>query len=446
MATMADRPPSRADGRGSFSVATYNVRCGRNAGLESALRAMAATEVDLGIFTETKITDSVYTQYSSGYNVTATNAVSASQGGIALFWRDNELYEIEEVVPRSPNVLTFELVTGQIRYFVVGAYIPPSDLSTTLTQIHQAWLECPRGCQPLLLGDLNANPRDKREDAIAEQVDSMDLVEMSGHFRQCRRRRCRGRWTWQMHRGGRVISSKCDYLMVRETARRRFQRVRLVSPRYHDSDHRAIVAQIYSGCGRDMQQYRRNRQRFPITLPRNGPRTELESWFEELQSDCEAPPIRECPANAWISQSTWALVDRRASMRKSGALSQQYSRILGRRIRQSLKADRATRAANVADEVETHIAAGDPKEAWRSIKGWYRSVEDRPLKPNYQWMEALTQERVDLYTVETPPRDPIPINVDPFDVNDDIPTDNEIREAVKSLRNGRAGGLGGMRA
>jgi len=61
-------------------------------------------------------------------------------------------------------------------------------------------------------------------------------------------------------------------------------------------------------------------------------------------------------------------------------------------------------------------------------------------------MEALTQERVDLYTAETPPGDPIPINVDPFDVNDDIPTDGEIREAVKSLRNGRAGGLGGMRA
>jgi hypothetical protein len=39
-------------------------------------------------------------------------------------------------------------------------------------------------------------------------------------------------------------------------------------------------------------------------------------------------------------------------MRKSGALSQQYSRILGRRIRKSLKEDRALRAANVADEVE----------------------------------------------------------------------------------------------
>jgi len=81
----------------------------------------------------------------SGYNVTATNAVSASQGVIALFWRDNELYEVEEVATRGPNIPTFELVTGQTRFFVVGAYIPPSDLGTTLTHINQAWAECPRG-------------------------------------------------------------------------------------------------------------------------------------------------------------------------------------------------------------------------------------------------------------------------------------------------------------
>jgi hypothetical protein len=201
---------------------------------------MKATGVDLGIFTETKITDGVYTRFSSGYNVTATNTISASQGGIALFWRENELYEVEEVATRGPNVLTFELVTGQMRYFVVGAYIPPSDLGTTLTHIRQAWSECPQGCEPLLLGDLNANlinPRDEREDGIAEQVDAMDLVDMGRHFCQRRRRRCRGRWTWRMRRGGKMTSSQCDYLMVRASARRRFRRVRLVDPRYHNSDH-----------------------------------------------------------------------------------------------------------------------------------------------------------------------------------------------------------------
>ena len=160
-----------------------------------------------------------------------------------------------------------------------------------------------------------------------------------------------------------MISSQCDYLMARASVRRRFRRVRLVAPRFHDSDHHAVVSQIYLGCGREMQQYRRNHQRFPITLPHIGPGTELESLFAELQSDCEAPPVRARPANAWISQSTWDLVDRRASLRKSGSLSQQQGRVLGRSIRQALKADRALRAATVAKEVDSHVEAGDPKEA-----------------------------------------------------------------------------------
>jgi hypothetical protein len=83
------------------------------------------------------------------------------------------------------------------------------------------------------MGDLNANlinPRDEREDGIAEQADAMDMVDMGRHFHQRRRRRCRGRWTWRMQRGEKTISSQCDYLMARVSTRRKFRRVRLVSP------------------------------------------------------------------------------------------------------------------------------------------------------------------------------------------------------------------------
>jgi hypothetical protein len=38
------------------------------------------------------------------------------------------------------------------------------------------------------------------------------------------------------------------------------------------------------------------------------------------------------------------------------------------------------------------------------------------------------------------------MSLNSFDVNDDTPMDEDIREAVKSLWNGRAGGLGGMHA
>ena len=133
-------------------------------------------------------------------------------------------------------------------------------------------------------------------------------------------------------------------------------------------------------------------------------------------------------------------------LRRSGKLAQRGARKLGREIKASLKADRAKRAENVATAVEGHLQTGDLKEAWRCLKGWYRAVEDRAPKPCYQSLGKQTAEREELYRKVPPPGDPIPINVEPFDVNDDCPEDAAIRAAVKQLRNGRAGGASKMKA
>ena len=187
MAETASRPPSRADGSGSIAVASYNIRSGRSGGLESALRAMEAMGVDLGVFLETKLTGGIYTRFSSGYSVVASDAASAHQGGITLFWRPNKSYEVEDWRVRSPNVLSFVIVTGGTRFYAVGCYIPPNDLSTLAT-IEQAWNECPSGHTPILLGDLNVNlraPRDDRDEQIAKAVeDVMGLSDLSKHFLQ----------------------------------------------------------------------------------------------------------------------------------------------------------------------------------------------------------------------------------------------------------------------
>jgi hypothetical protein len=61
MVSMALEAQSQADCCESFAVALYNIRSGQNGGLESALRAMAAMEVDFGILVETKIMGGIYT-------------------------------------------------------------------------------------------------------------------------------------------------------------------------------------------------------------------------------------------------------------------------------------------------------------------------------------------------------------------------------------------------
>jgi hypothetical protein len=58
--------------------------------------------------------------------------------------------------------------------------VPTDD--ETVEHVRTAMGECPEGCKPLLLGNLNACLRDSvdsRADAIADMVDEADLVDLS---------------------------------------------------------------------------------------------------------------------------------------------------------------------------------------------------------------------------------------------------------------------------
>ncbi len=151
--------------------------------------------VDCGILIETKLTEGVYMHWSSGYNARSTHAPSKWQGGISLFWRTSRTYEIEEVEMRGPNVLSCQLILGATQWYIVGCYIPLTNL-TSSTHVDEAWWACPKGCHPILLGDLNVNlaaPCNERDDTIANQVDAMVLTNMSNHFCQRRGRKSQGR-------------------------------------------------------------------------------------------------------------------------------------------------------------------------------------------------------------------------------------------------------------
>ncbi len=252
------------------------------------------------------MTDGIYTQKLSGYSVAASNAPSAHQGGIALFWGPNKSYEVEDWRIRGPKVLTFMLVTGSQQFFAVGCYIPPNNLSTLAT-IEQAWNKCPRGHTPILLGDLNINlcsPWDERDEKIAKVVeDMMGLTNLSQHFRQRSRGSVQGRWMWRMRRGRRWISSHCDYFLGRAPNRRKYCSVRLCIPNRHDSDHHAIITNICMGSATKMAAYQKRMAKLPIKLLR-GPQDELCTLFKELRLNVMAPPMQAQLRNSWVSAPT----------------------------------------------------------------------------------------------------------------------------------------------
>ena len=168
--------------------------------------------------------------------------------------------------------------------------------------------------------------------------------------------------------------------------------------------------------------------------------------FEELKASCEPLPVKERPRKKCISATTWALMDHRARLASGGRLTKRGSRGLKHQINASLKKDRQERTRSVGASVEANLDSGELASAWRDIKGWYRTVEDRAPNPCCETLETQTREREELYAKRTPPGEPIPINVDPFEIRDETPEDDEIRAVVKALKPGRAGGASKIRA
>jgi hypothetical protein len=151
-----------------------------------------------------------------------------------------------------------------------GVLYPTNNLMI-LTHVKAAWNECRKGHIPILLGDLNiklASPRNKRDELIAEHVGNiMGLVDVPHQFKQHCQAQAQGQWTWQMRRGGRLVSSQCDYFLGGEINRRRFCTISLQMPSHHDSDHHTIDAKIYSGDKKKMKAYQWQHHCFPIKLP-----------------------------------------------------------------------------------------------------------------------------------------------------------------------------------
>jgi hypothetical protein len=79
--------------------------------------------------------------------------------------------------------------------------------------------------------------------------------------------------------------------------------------------------------------------------------------------------MSERPTKQWISDKTWATVDKRAMMRRQGHLTTAIARWMGHKIKSLLAAGYKQRALNATSTVKSHLSNGAVKEAWRNLKG-----------------------------------------------------------------------------
>ena len=128
---------------------TYNIRNGRNDGLEAAMRGISQANMDLGILQETKLTDGIYTRGSAGYSFVATDAPSRHCGGVAIFHRPALHFAVEAVRKYGPNVIGFQLATGARRWYIVGGYLA-LDNTSTIERVVEALRDRPKGAELLV--------------------------------------------------------------------------------------------------------------------------------------------------------------------------------------------------------------------------------------------------------------------------------------------------------
>jgi hypothetical protein len=113
-------PPSLG-GRGAFTLAAWNICCGRNVGLSSVAKGLAQMGVGLVVLMETKVIDDHHPRLALGSKILALKAASHNQGGIALLWKENHGgYEVESARIVTPNHLMFQLVTGDAQFYCMG--------------------------------------------------------------------------------------------------------------------------------------------------------------------------------------------------------------------------------------------------------------------------------------------------------------------------------------
>ena len=160
--------------------------------------------------------------------------------------RSTPHFVVEAVERFGPNVMGFQVATGERRWYIVGAYVAPED-EVTMETVVAAIGRKPRGAEMMVAGDFNvditAPEGNRRTENIATDLAMAGLEDMAQHFMPRRRQWNRDRQTWDMRRKGQVVWSRTDYILG--TNRRLFKNVAVRDPR-HNSDHYMVLGCLRS--------------------------------------------------------------------------------------------------------------------------------------------------------------------------------------------------------
>lgn len=140
------------------------------------------------------------------------------------------------------------------------------------------------------------------------------------------------------------------------------------------------------------------------------------------------------------------LTDRRAEPRKASGLFMAKGMQFGRQIKAVPKANRIEGVQRSFGQLMRLLKNGNVKEAWRTLRIWYRAVSKQPVKPFYPQTGRQTKGREELCNYMQPPGDSIPVNVMQSITDDSPSTEQTTKGAVMKSQNSFTGGTTKMGA
>jgi hypothetical protein len=226
---------------------------------------------------------------------------------------------------------------------------------------------------------------------------------------------------------------------------RKFKGMGFHFPWFLHSDHHAVVAVIRAGGEGRLKTYWHKHQKLPLSLPL-GPKDEATTAFDTLAAKCINPKPTWKPGKDWMSEATWHLIAKRASLLQSGRIGQDTTWRMKREIKATIKADKQKLTAKVGNLILAELAKGDVQEAFRHLKGWYWKAADMQARPCQQTMECQTNKREELYSERAAYSAAFPANGVPYATGNNQPIESKLRTAVSLLSHGRCGGASGIQA
>ena len=162
---------------------------------------------------------------------------------------------MEAIQKFRPNVVGFQLATGDRRWYIVGCYLAPED-TLTIESTVAALKELPQGAKLLVARDLNVKLLDPEGDCRGEDTASSLAMEgpedMLEHFLLRRKSCLRDGRAWSMIQAGREVRSRTDYILGRD--RHIFWNVSVRDPR-HNSDHSMVMGCFHGALLREHSRY-----------------------------------------------------------------------------------------------------------------------------------------------------------------------------------------------